>query len=249
MSVVSRPTRVRTSVQIAYILTRYWIVIFGLIFGTLVVLPLLAPVFMNFGWATPAKAIYFVYSFLCHQLPQRSFFMFGPKVMYSLNEVQAAWQDTINPIILRQFIGNPDMGWKVAWSDRMVSMYTSLLVFGLLWWPMRHRVRPIPWWCLILFLLPMALDGTSHMISDLWGMGAGFRYTNEWLAGLTNNSLPSSFYFGNGLGSFNSWMRLLTGVLFGAGVVWFGFPYLHIYFSNQTRMIELKIGQTVNPWK
>lgn len=35
--------------------------------------------------------------------------------------------------VLRQFTGNPQMGWKIAWSDRMVAMFTSLWVFGLLW--------------------------------------------------------------------------------------------------------------------
>lgn len=240
MNITSRPARARASVQISYTLNRYWIVVFGLIFGVLVELPLLAPVFMKLGWTTPAKVIYFIYSFLCHQLPQRSFFMFGSQTMYSMGEVQAAWQDTLNPVILRQFIGTAEMGWKVAWSDRMVSMYVSLLVFGLLWWPFRRRIRPLRWWWLILFLLPMAIDGTSHLISDLWGFEGGFRYTNEWLARLTRDAFPTSFYIGDGLGSFNSWMRLLTGVLFGTGVVWFGFPYLDIYFSYQARMIEHK---------
>lgn len=135
------------------------------------------------------------------------------------------------------------MGWKVAWSDRMVSMYASLLVFGLLWWPVRRRVRPLPWWCLVLFLLPMALDGGSHMISDLWGIGEGFRYTNEWLTRLTNNSFPMNFYLGDRLGTFNSWMRLLTGVLFGAGVVWFSFPHLHTYFAYKARLLERRTSQ------
>ncbi|HSF83403.1 MAG TPA: DUF2085 domain-containing protein [Anaerolineales bacterium] len=242
MNIASRPARARTSVQVASILSRYWIVVFGLIFGILNGMPLLAPVFMKLGWTTPAKVIYFIYSFLCHQLPQRSFFMFGSQTMYPLNEIQAVWQDTLNPVILRQFIGNAQMGWKVAWSDRMVSMYASLLVFGLLWWPVRGKIRPLRWWWLILFLLPMALDGSSHLVSDLWGLGGGFRYTNEWLAELTNGAFPENFYQGDGSGSFNSWMRLLTGVLFGAGVVWFSFPYLQIYFSEQTRMIERKVA-------
>lgn len=249
MNVASHSTRVSTSVRIAYNLTHYWIVIFGLIFGIFVVLPFLAPVFMNLGWTAPAKAIYFIYSFLCHQLPQRSFFMFGPKSMYSLNDIQTAWQNTINPLILRQFIGNSEMGWKVAWSDRMVSMYTSLLVFGLLWWRVRQRARPLTWLWLVVFLIPMVLDGTSHMISDLWGLGEGFRYTNEWLARLTNYYFPPGFYIGNGFGSFNSWMRLLTGVLFGAGVVWFGFPHFHTYFLDQTRRMRLKMDLTVNTWE
>ncbi|MHA1937336.1 MAG: hypothetical protein ACW97O_03915, partial [Candidatus Thorarchaeota archaeon] len=56
------------------------------------------------------------------------------------------------------------------------------------------------------------------------GIGEGFRYTNEWLAQLTGSIFPTTFYAGNALGSFNSWMRLITGTLFGIGVVWLGFP-------------------------
>jgi hypothetical protein len=72
----------------------------------------------------------------------------------------------------------------------------------------------------------MVLDGTTHMFGDLAGIGNGFRDTNAWLAYLTGDTLPSSFYAGDALGSFNSWMRLLTGVLFGVSVVWLAFPYL-----------------------
>jgi uncharacterized membrane protein len=204
-----------------------WIWFFGFFFGLYAGVPFLAPVFMQLGWTGGGGAIYFIYSFLCHQLPERSFFFFGPKVMYSLGEIQSAWTQSLDPFILRQFIGNPDMGWKVAWSDRMVSMYASIWIFGLLWWPVRQRVSKLPWWGFVLFLLPMAIDGTTHLIGDLAGLGQGFRDTNAWLAVLTQNSLPESFYIGDALGSFNSWMRLLTGVLFGVGVVWFGFPYLN----------------------
>ena len=209
-----------------------WIWFFGFIFGMYVGLPFLAPVLMQLGWTGGGEAIYFIYSFLCHQLPERSFFFFGPKAMYSLGEIQSAWTQTLDPFILRQFIGSPDMGWKVAWSDRMVSMYTSIWVFGLIWWPLRKRVKKLPWWGFVLFLLPMAIDGTTHFIGDLAGLGQGFRDTNAWLVALTQNSLPVSFYSGDALGSFNSWMRLLTGILFGAGVVWFGFPYLDEAFSS-----------------
>jgi len=31
---------------------------------------------MNIGWDKAGKAIYFIYSFFCHQLPERSFFLF-----------------------------------------------------------------------------------------------------------------------------------------------------------------------------
>jgi hypothetical protein len=51
---------------------------------------------MHIGWMGTGKAIYFIYSFFCHQLPERSFFFFGEKSMYALTEIQAGWQNTAN---------------------------------------------------------------------------------------------------------------------------------------------------------
>ena len=203
-----------------------WIILFGLVFGLYVGLPFLAPVFMRIGWKGAGSVIYFIYSFFCHQLPERSFFLFGSKFTYSLPEIQAAWQDTTDPIILRKFIGNPEMGWKVAWSDRMVSMFVSLWIFSLLWWPLRRRLPKLPVLGLVLFLLPITVDGATHFLSDLAGIGQGFRDTNLWLAALTHNTFRPEFYAGDAWGSFNSLMRLLTGLLFGLGVAWFLFPLL-----------------------
>ena len=216
-------------------LRQYWIIPLSILLGVYVFSPFLAPVFMNAGWNSPARLIYFIYSWLCHQLPERSFFLFGAKFTYSLTEIQNAWQNTINPGILRQFIGTPQMGWKIAWSDRMVSMFISLWLFGILWWPVRRRLKRLPWWGLVLFLLPMALDGISHFFSDLAGIGMGYRYSNLWLAVLTQRVLPTNFYLGEAWGSFNSLMRLLTGVLFGIGFVWYTYPYLDTAFSRRAR--------------
>lgn len=205
-------------------LSNHWFGVFLFVYGIWVFLPFLAPFFMQIGWAAAGKAIYFVYSFFCHQLPERSLFFFGEKSMYSLTEIQAAWQNTTNPIILRQFTGNESMGWKVAWSDRMTSFYTSVWFFALVWFPLRRRVKPLPWWGLLLMLLPITLDGATHTLSDLAGIGQGFRDTNEWLVVLTNHSFPASFYAGDALGSFNSLMRFSTGLLAGLGIVWLTLP-------------------------
>jgi len=194
---------------------------------------------MQIGWSGPGRVIYFIYSFLCHQLPQRSYFLFGSKFTYNLAEVQSAWQNTIDPLILRQFIGNPALGWKVAWSDRMVSMFTSTWLFGVLWWPLRKRLKSLPWWGLVLFLLPMFVDGASHFFSDLAGIGKGFRDSNAWLAVLTHQTFPASFYAGDAWGSFNSLVRLLTGVFFGLGIVWFGYPLLADVFSTKTQNLAM----------
>lgn len=215
------------------VLLRNWLVVFGVVYGAFVILPFLAPVFMHLGWTTPGKLIYLIYSFVCHQLPERSFFLFGDKLTYSLAEIQSAWQFTNNPMILRKFIGNPEMGWKVAWSDRMFSMYTSIWFFGLAWEVIRRRLGQLPWWGFVLLALPMAIDGITHLISDLYGIGLGFRDTNTWLALLTNNVFPVTFYAGDAWGSFNSLMRLLTGGLFGLGIVWLSFPYFETALRKQ----------------
>ncbi len=200
--------------------------IFLVLYGLWVWLPWLAPVLMHAGLDPAARIIYFVYSFFCHQLPERSFFLFGQKAMVSLAEIQAAGQNTLQPLLLRKFIGNSGMGWKVAWSDRMVSFYSTIWLFALVWWPFRRKIKPLPVWGLILLWLPIAIDGGTHWISDLAGIEQGFRENNLWLAALTHHALPASFYMGNALGSFNSWMRLLTGPVAGLGMVWFALPHI-----------------------
>ncbi len=64
------------------------------------------------------------------------------------------------------------------------------------------------------------------MISDFAGIGQGFRDRNLWLAALTGNAFPAWFYSGDALGSFNSWMRLLSGLAFGLGVTGLLLPML-----------------------
>lgn len=219
----------------------WWMLVAGM--SLLVLAPFLAPLFMQIGWTAPANLIYFVYSFLCHQLPERSFFFFGPQAMYSLGELQQAGADTSNMLTLRKFTGSVELGWKTAWSDRMVWMYAAMLFFGLIWRPVRNKVKALPWWGLVVLLLPMALDGTTHFISDLAGMGQGFRASNEWLEVLTGSAFPASFYAGDALGSFNSWMRFLTGFSFGLGVIWFGFPIVDEMMKNSAHEIEGRIRE------
>jgi uncharacterized membrane protein len=230
-------------------MSRNWFGIFLVIYGLWVFTPFLAPVFMQIGWTGAGRAVYFIYSFFCHQLPERSFFWFGEKVMYSLSEIQSAWQDTNNPMLLRKFIGNESMGWKVAWSDRMIWFYTSVWFFALLWHPLRRKIQPIAWWGLIILLLPIAVDGITHAVNDFAGIGQGFRDTNTWLAELTNNALPATFYAGDALGSFNSIMRFITGLLAGLGIVWLAFPYM---FQSQTydqQLDELRYAKVIEQIK
>jgi uncharacterized membrane protein len=226
---------------------KHWFKTFLIIYGVWVFTPFLAPVLMQIGWISAGKAIYFIYSFFCHQLPERSIFFFGEKSMYSLAEIQTAWQNSSNPMILRQFIGNNTMGWKVAWSDRMISFYTSIWLFGVFWFPFRRMIKPLSWQAFALLLLPILLDGGTHAISDFAGIGSGFRDTNMWLDTLTNHSLAATFYAGDALGSFNSIMRFITGSLAGLAIGWFSFPSMFRTQVCSQQPDERSYAQDIEP--
>jgi uncharacterized membrane protein len=206
----------------------------NVLMGVYVLTPFAAPLLMHAGWAAQARVIYSVYSTQCHQLPQRSYFLFGERLTYSLVDINAArGSDTV--ITLRDFIGNERMGYKVAWSDRMISLYTSVWVGGLLYALLRRRLRPLPLALTAVLLLPIILDGGTHFIADLQRFGQGFRDSNEWLRILTDATLPSSFYAGDGWSSFNSIMRLGTGALAGVAFAWAIMPRIDKLISNDIR--------------
>ncbi len=62
-------------------ISSHWLALFIVTFGGLVLTPFLAPALMKMGATGPANVIYAFYSLLCHQLPQRSLFFFGPQPM------------------------------------------------------------------------------------------------------------------------------------------------------------------------
>lgn len=200
-----------------------------------VMLPFAAPLLMAAGWTGAGELLYRLYALFCHQLPQRSWFLFGPKFTYTLAEIRQVAPAT-DVWTLRAFFGTPEMGWKVAWSDRMISFYTMTPVFGLCYVLLRRLrpIRPLSWRLLVPALLPLALDGGTHALNDLlYGISAnGFRDTNEWLALLTGNAFPT-FYAGDHAGTFNWWMRLLTGLTAAWGVAFWFFPWLDRLFQEE----------------
>ncbi len=222
-------------------LARHWLAVFNIVWGVFVILPWLAPVMMRTGLTGPAKGVYFAYSFVCHQLPERSYFLFGSQPTYSLTQINRVWSGN-NPVTLRQFIGNTQFGYKVAWSDRMISMYGGIWLGALAFALVRRRFKPISLWAYAVCAAPMTIDGTTHLISDLWGIGQGFRDSNEWLAVLTNHGLPTWFYAGDALGSFNSWMRLLTGLVFGFGSVALMMPHVEQAFAQIREELERRVS-------
>jgi uncharacterized membrane protein len=231
-----------TSHSLSNWISNHWFEVFLYVYGAWVIVPWFAPLMMKLNWTFAGNTIYFIYSFFCHQLPQRSLFLFGEQSMYSLTTIQAVWQNTSNPMILREFIGNESMGWKVAWSDRMISFYTSVWVFALIFYWFRNKIKKgISLWTALLLLLPMIIDGGTHAISDFAGIGNGFRDTNLWLAQLTNNSFSQNFYSGDALGSFNSWMRWITGTLAGLAIIWLALPNIFEIQTLNKKLNELSV--------
>ena len=225
----------------------HWVAVLSALLGVLVVLPFLAPVLMRLGWTGPAQLIYAMYSTLCHQMAQRSLFLFGPQPMYNIAQLPVAMtgDESANLLALRAFVGSTELGWKVAWSDRMVYMFDATWLAGIGYGLLRRRVtiRPLHWLTFLSLLAPMAIDGGTHFLSDVsGGLVGGFRYRNGWLADLTGHALPSWFYAGDALGSFNSWARIVSGVLFGLAVVWLAFPYLDRSFRDEAALLQVKLA-------
>nr|NIV31987.1 DUF2085 domain-containing protein [Anaerolineae bacterium] len=126
-----------------------------------------------------------------------------------------------------------------------VSLYGGIFLGGLIFALLRRRLRSPGLRTFVLLIVPMVVDGATHFISDLAGVGQGFRYHNAWLAVLTGNVFPQSFYVGTELGSFNSWARLFTGLLFGLAIVWVVYPVLETYFRDVRQALEPRLRQVV----
>jgi len=228
-------------------LTRHWLLVLNLSVGLFIGGTLLPPVLMELGLEGPARAGYTFYSFSCHQLPERSYYLFGPGTVntYSLDKVLA---EGANPNNLRRFVGNEQMGFKLGMAERNTAIYSTFLLAGLGFGLLRRRSRKVlrlSWPLFLLLILPMALDGGSHMFSEISGLG--FRESNAWLATLTNNSLSTTFYSGTTLGSFNWLMRTITGTLFALACVWFAYPYLAQGFTDVAQQTQRQIVRATPP--
>jgi uncharacterized membrane protein len=184
---------------------KHWLAMFNGFLAAYLGLSFLAPVLMKIGAPGPANVIYTVYSFTCHQLGFRSFFLFGEQPNYPRAEFAAA--TGVNPDDLwaaRAFTGNPVLGYKVALCERDVAIYAAMLLFGIAFAFLRRRykVKPLHWalWILI-GVVPIGLDGGTQLLSYIPFLHFPFRESTALL-------------------------RVLTGSLFGITSAWFAYPYV-----------------------
>src|SRR5919197_970641 len=102
--------------------------------------------------------IYSAYHVTCHEWPFRAYFLFGPQATYSLAELEARG---VNAVF--DFRGSAELGYKVAFCERNVAIYTAALLAGLLYARLGRRLPALSFSGYLLLLTPMALDGFSQL--------------------------------------------------------------------------------------
>jgi uncharacterized membrane protein len=235
--------------RIFHTLARRWLLFLNLGVALYVGLPMLAPVLMNAGLTGPAALLYRVYSPMCHQLASRSFFLFGEQIAYPreiagsrLTPIEAfmpglpefaeasadpaEWSTFLWPA--RRFVGNEQMGYKMALCQRDISLYLSIFAGGLVYGLLRRRglIRPMPFWLFLLIGIgPIALDGFSQLFS-------------QFFVGTQLDVLARLFP----LRESSPLLRSLTGALFGLSIVWLVYPRLDVQFSMTADDIERRLA-------
>ncbi len=192
-------------VKIAYRFTsfvvRHWLALVNTLLALLLGLSLLAPVLMLHDQAGLGNLLYLLFRPSCHQLPERSFFLGGPQIAYTLAELT----ERVGFEVPLRFVGSPQVGYKLAYCQRCAGIYAGWFLAGLAFIAVRRRLKRLPWVALILLALPMAIDGGMQ----LFGV-----FESIWQR------------------------RLVTGLLFGIGVVWFAFPMIEAGMSNAREDIQ-----------
>ncbi len=205
--------------QFSYWLSRHYMAILNLLVFLYVGLPFLAPVLMKTGITGPANLIYKAYGLVCHQFAFRSWFLFGEQDAYPRVEAgvpglipfsQATGINEQDLLAARQFIGNDQIGYKVAFCQRDVAIYGAILFFGLLYVVTNRKLPALRWYLwVVLGIVPIGIDGVVQLISQP-----------------PFNFLP--FY------ESTPFLRALTGSLFGFTTAWFGYPLV------EESMVETK---------
>jgi uncharacterized membrane protein len=207
-------------------LARHYLAVLNMFIFIYVGLPFLAPVLENAGAVTPATWIYRVYGVVCHQLTFRSWFLFGEQPIYPR---AAAGVDGLIPYgeatgldegdiwAARAFVGDENLGFKVALCERDVAIYGGILLFGLIFVLGRSFIPGLPWYLWVLVgIIPIGLDGFSQLLSQPPLSLIPFR-----------ESTPG--------------LRVITGFLFGFFTAWFGYPMVELSMRESKEYLETKL--------
>lgn len=190
--------------RITIFFSRHWLVLASVLLFGFITLPVLAPVLMENGFTAPAQIIYTAYRFTCHELAYRTYFFFGAEPVYTIEQLRASLNVHDEDLFFwSNFLGDSQLGYKMAWCERDAAIYTSIFIGGLLFGLVRSRVRPLDWRIYLLLLVPMAFDGTWQLFTSPQLLLPFLPvHESDWL------------------------LRTITGVLFGLGSVWLIYPHV-----------------------
>ena len=231
---IKRGKQVTTGDRVSFWISRRYLLLLNLFMLFYVGLPFLAPTLMKLGATFPAKAIYRIYSPLCHQFGFRSFYLFGEQAFYPLAEANISGVKTfeeetgilhlddpysVTRFAARSYVGDDTVGYKVALCERDVAIYLAILLFGIVFGLTGRRIKSLHWilWILIGFG-PIGLDGFSQLFSQ---------FNWHWLASVVPYRESTPF------------LRVLTGALFGLATAWFAYPNVE-ESMNETRQYYIK---------
>lgn len=223
---MQRGKKLTAADRLFYWLSRRYMLVFNSLAFIYVGLAFLAPVLLANGNTITSNIIYSVYGRLCHQLSYRSWFLFGeqpayPREIANVTGLTAYQEATgLDPQDLEaavQFRGNEKLGFKVAFCQRDIAIYSAILLFGIVFALTKRKIPPLPvaaW--VVLGLLPVGLDGVSQIVSQL-----------PWNLIPIRESTPL--------------LRSITGGLFGFSTAWFGYPIVELTMAETRKVLAVKI--------
>lgn len=173
------------------------------------IMPFLAPILLKLGYTKPANVVYTIYSILCHQRSERSMFLFGKETSPEINDFRNVGIDTL--VESRNFRGDDDFGYKVAFCFRDVGIYIGLFLTALLFLIKPNLIKePLKLKFVVIGVLPMILDGTIQLIAEIMA-NTGLNASVGLMPGIP-------FYLSTNL------KRLITGMLFGGTIGFWLYP-------------------------
>ena len=233
---VRRGQTISSADRITLWISHHYMAVINVVLFLYVGLPFLAPVLSRAGVDLPARALYTIYSPLCHQLSFRSWFIFGeqpyyPRELAGITRV-ASYEtymgtDSAQLDQARRFTGSEEIGYgagrvgyKVALCQRDVAIYGALLLFGVVFAISGKKIKILPWYLwFLLGLIPIGLDGVSQLPSLL-------DFLPDWMIVRESNPL----------------FRTLTGALFGLTTGWYLFPMIAESMRDARELITGKIA-------
>lgn len=203
-----RQDTMSTADRLSYFISSRYLLVIQIILFLYAGLPFLAPVMMKAGLPQVAQPIYSMYRLSCHELAFRSWFLFGEQPVYPratagvegyISYGEATGLNEFDLLTARNFVGNEELGYKIAFCQRDIAIYVAMFAFGIIFALSGRKIKPLPFlvWVLV-GILPIGLDGGSQLLSQVF----------TWIPYRESTPL----------------LRTLTGALFGFMTGWFGFP-------------------------